>query len=199
MKFNIDNYRGNYAMHCKTEEEAESFCEYLNSLGKRWCDGDSYVEDNGWDAHKSETCYVFNSDYRRPVIGAMNDGCTILEWSDFMRDTFTKANLKNGDVILRADGDVEIVCIDTGTLICQYGFNALTELNEDLTSVFSTEDDNGDVVAVRRPITPADCQFSAFEDRFGKLVYERKTEPEEMTLEEVCKALGKEIKIVKEH
>ena len=26
MKFNIDDYKGEYAMHCKTEEEAKDFC-----------------------------------------------------------------------------------------------------------------------------------------------------------------------------
>lgn len=28
MKFNINKYEGNYAMHCKTEEEAKIFCRY---------------------------------------------------------------------------------------------------------------------------------------------------------------------------
>jgi hypothetical protein len=51
-------------------------------------------------------------------------------------------------------------------------------------------------MAVRRPCTKGDCCFNAFEHNYGTLVYERK-EVEEMTLEEVCKALGKEIKIVK--
>lgn len=195
MKFNINDYKGDYAMHCKTEEEAESFCEYLNSLGKRWCDGDSYAEDNGWDAHKSKTCYIFNSNYRRPLKGAINDGCTILEWSDFMRDTFTRANLKNGDVIKRRNGWVEIVCLETGACITTNGFNLLSDIRDDLTDKMGEE---YDIVAVRRPLEPSDCQFCAFQHKFGELVYERK-EVEEMTLEEVCKALGKEIKIVKEH
>lgn len=195
MKFNINDYKGDYAMHCKTEKEAESFCEYLNSLGKRWCDGDSYVEDNGWDAHKSETCYVFNSGYRRPVIGAINDGCTILEWSDFMRDTFIKANLKNGDVVKMRNDAVYIVCVETGTLIGTESYCNLSNFKTDLTCGMNND---YDIIAVRRPFSPSHCQFNAFAYEYGTLVYKRE-EPEEMTLEEVCKALGKEIKIVKKH
>jgi hypothetical protein len=33
MMFNIDDYKGKYVMHCKTEEEAEVFCRYLVSIG----------------------------------------------------------------------------------------------------------------------------------------------------------------------
>lgn len=29
MKFNIDDYKGKYVMHCKTEEEAIDFANYL--------------------------------------------------------------------------------------------------------------------------------------------------------------------------
>ena len=115
-----------------------------------------------------------------------------------MDNKFTKADLKSGDVILRRDGSVEIVCLETGTLIRKDEFNMLDELTDDLTDIFNDEDSD-DVIAVRRPKQPYECQFCAFDEGFGELVYERGDESEEMTLEEICKALGKEIKIVKEH
>lgn len=34
MRFNIEDYKGKYVMHCKTEEEAEDFCIYLDSIGR---------------------------------------------------------------------------------------------------------------------------------------------------------------------
>ena len=37
MRFNIEDYKGKYAMHCKTEEAAKDFCNYLDSLGRKWC------------------------------------------------------------------------------------------------------------------------------------------------------------------
>ena len=64
---------------------------------------------------------------------------------------------------------------------------------DDLTHV---RDEEYDIVAVRRPRYKGDCMFKAFEFELGELVYERK-EVEEMTLAEVCKLLGKEIKIIK--
>lgn len=109
---------------------------------------------------------------------------------------FTKKDLKNGDVILKRNSEVEIVCVETGTCITKNGWNGFCNIKDDLTSVL---DPKYDVMAVRRPNSPGDCGFYAFKQKRGQLVYEREevAEIEEMTLEEVCKALGKEIKIVK--
>ena len=197
MKFNIEDYKGNYVMHCKTEEEEKDFCGYLDSINRKWISGLSYEDNTKWDVHKQDTYYYFNE-------GCFSNGyfvnkCRykILEWSDFMDKKFTKADLKSGDVILRRDGSVEIVCLETGALIRRDGFNILDELTDDLLSTFN-DDDSDDIIAVRRPKQPYHCQFCAFDEGLGELVYERGDEPEEMTLEEICKALGKEIKIVKE-
>ena len=116
-----------------------------------------------------------------------------------MNKKFTKADLKSGDVVLRRNGVVEIVCRETDSLISKDDFNYLFNVNEDLTSglSFGSKSD-WDIVSVRRPKKPHECQFCAFDKGYGDLVYEHK-EPEEMTLEEVCKALGKEVKIVKKH
>lgn len=200
MKFNIANYKGNYAMHCKTEEEAKDFCRYLDSLGRKLCHEKKYTKNTCWQCFTDRTCYAFN-DVEYSSLGYYErHGYTILEWGDFMDNKFTKADLKSGDVILSVNGDVKIVCIETGTLIQRDGFNSLYELTDDLKCIYSDKEDNfDDIVAVRRPKSPRDCQFCAFAEGLGELVYERKYEPEEMTLEEICKALGKEIKIVKEH
>ena len=199
MRFNIEDYKGKYVMHCKTEEEAKDFCNYLDSLGRKWCNNKKYTEENYWRYYKDEICYDFNNDNAYSGTESfIRHNYKILEWSDFMDKKFTKADLKSGDVVLRRDGSVEIVCIETGTLIRKDEFNILDELTDDLTDIFK-DDDSDDVIAVRRPKQPYECQFCAFDEGFGELVYERKDEPEEMTLEEICKALGKEIKIVKEH
>ena len=198
MKFNIEDYKGNYVMHCKTEEEVKDFCGYLDNIGRKWHGGDSSVEFTEWNEYEEKTCYDFNDGYYAPISYYIINNYKILEWSDFMDKKFTKADLKSGDVILRRDGSVEIVCLETGALIRRDGFNILDELTDDLISTFN-DDDSDDVVAVRRPKQSYHCQFCAFDEGLGELVYERKDEPEEMTLEEVCKALGREIKIVKEH
>ena len=197
MRFNIEDYKGKYVMHCKTEEEAEDFCGYLDSLGRKLCHEKKYTKNTCWQCFTDRTCYAFN-DIEYSSLGYYErHGYTILEWSDFMDNKFTKADLKSGDVILRRDGNVEIVCIETGALIRRDGFNILDELTDDLLSTFN-DDDSDDIIAVRRPKQPYHCQFCAFDEGLGELVYERGDEPEEMTLDEICKALGKEIKIVKE-
>lgn len=196
MYFDINNYKGKYVMHCKTEEEARSFCNYLHKAGRKWVSGKSYLGDTYYDDYGMHTAYYFNrGTFGREDVAAQNN-YTILEWSDFMNKEFTKADLKTGDVVLRRNGDIEIVNCELGMLICKNGgWNDLSDIKYDLTNV--TYGKWNDIVAVRRPIRKADCVFLAFKHKSGELVYERK-EVEEMTLEEVCKALGKEIKIVKE-
>ena len=113
-----------------------------------------------------------------------------------MNKKFTKSDLRSGDVVLRRDGRTQIVCKETDTLISPNGYDLLEEISEEFKyrKNYTTNIGKYDIVAVRRPTAPHECQFKAFDKKYGDLVYE---EVEEMTLEEVCKALGKEIKIVK--
>ena len=193
MKFNIKDYPGRYVMHCKTEEEARSFCDYLKSVGRTWSDGESY-DKTLWVGHESMTAYNFNFGTFADVPYYKHQGYTILEWEDFMNKTFTKADLKTGDVIKRRNGYVEIVILEHGVCVSKTGFNLLSEIDKDLTNHTSKE---WDVVAVHRPKNAAGCRFNAFELSSCNLVYERE-EAEEMTLAQVCALLGKNIKIVKE-
>ena len=84
---------------------------------------------------------------------------------------FTKKDLRNGDVIKKRNGAVEVVVLPLGTLVVKgYGYNLLEDINDDLTSEINSK---YDIVAVRRPIHPGNCAFNAFEDALGELVYER--------------------------
>ena len=192
MKFNINDYKGKYVMHCKTEAEANHFCAYLDSIGKRWATGSRYTDDNFYKAYMSNTVYYFNTDTFGPISWAKAKCYTILEWEDFMNNTFTKSDLRTGDVILRRDGTTEIYNGELGMFITKDGWNDLAHERNDLTDSISSE---FDIVAVRRPRNKFDCVFDAFVKERGELVYERK-EVEEMTLAEICKLLGKEIKII---
>lgn len=82
--FDIKNYKGKYAMHCKTPEEAREFCKYLHRLGKRWCTGDSYLFMSQWYTHTQDTVYFFNTDMHGSLQYAQENGFTILEWADYM-------------------------------------------------------------------------------------------------------------------
>ena len=191
MKFDINDYKGEYVMHCKTEKEANDFCTYLDSIGKKWCSGDRYIDSNNYDHYQENTVYYFNEN-AYGIINNVDADYTILEWEDFMNSTFTKEDLKTGDVILRRNGQTEICNCELGTFICKDGWNNFSGMFDNLTH---EEGEEYDIVAVRRPRYKGDCIFEAFDLKRGDLVYERK-EVEEMTLAEVCKLLGKEIKIV---
>jgi hypothetical protein len=193
MKFDINNYKGKYVMHCKTEEESRVFCNYLRSVGRKWYNGDDYLDSANYNYYKDKTAYKFNKGDFDSVNYCSSVGYTVLEFSDFDWE-FTKADLKTGDVVLRRNGEIEIVNYELGTLICKEGgYNLLSYFRNDLTHTTTRE---WDIIEVRRPKEKCDCCFDAMSvPRRGTLVYERK-EPEEMTLAEVCKLLGKEIKII---
>lgn len=90
------------------------------------------------------------------------------------KKVFTKSDLKNGDVIKKRNGNVEILVLPLGTLVTNDGnYNLLDDINDDLTSA---NGDCYDIVGVRRPIEVKDCRFLAFEYDYGEVVYERKEE-----------------------
>jgi hypothetical protein len=109
---------------------------------------------------------------------------------------FTKNDLKTGDVVKYRNGDIGIVFVELGSILFKDdSFERLDLFKEDLTVIPDVRE--YDIVAVRRPTVSHECRFSAFEHDLGELVYEREeVKVEEMTLEEVCEALGKKIKIV---
>lgn len=194
MKFNLDNYKGKYVMHCKTEEEANDFCKYLHEHGRTWCTGEYYVDSNCWHSHGDETAYNFNEGTYCDIYYYKTTNYTILEWEDFMNHTFTKENLKTGDIIKLSDGRIGVVNRHLEMIICKDGgWIDLDRVRSDLTHQWSNE---FDIVLIRRPKVKAECNFDAIKQEWGALVYERQ-EVEEMTLEQVCKLLGKEIKIIK--
>ena len=91
---------------------------------------------------------------------------------------FTKSDLRNGDVVLRRNGNVEILVLPLGTLITQSGgFNRINELKDDLTD---SNFDKFDIVAVRRPTEDWHCTFNAFKSKHGTLVYNRECDTKKL-------------------
>lgn len=83
MIFNIKDYPGDVVMHCKTEEEARDFCEYLDSIGRKWCSKVRYTEKLSWRTYRERTCYCFNRGTFCELGYFLREGYKILEWSDF--------------------------------------------------------------------------------------------------------------------
>lgn len=83
MMFNIDDYKGKYVMHCKTEEEAKDFCNFLHSQGREWYTGESYFNETYWNDYEESTCYEFNEGFYCSKRYFKEKGYTILEMEDF--------------------------------------------------------------------------------------------------------------------
>lgn len=112
MKFNINKYMGNYAMHCKTKEEAKIFCRYLDSVGRKWADGTSYMSMTNWDDYDPDTCYDFNDGtYCVKRYFLTRNYYTILEFSDFEWDN---KNTKRKPVIIYRNGQ-DVIALDKET------------------------------------------------------------------------------------
>lgn len=200
MYFNIEAFAGDYAMHCKTEKEAIDFCTYLDKHDRCWRTADLYINNTMWDRLKENTVYYFNEGTFGDIETAKRENYTILEWSDYIDKNpsiFTKEDLKTGDILLRRDGAVEIYNGELDMLILQEDWDDPSHIRLDLTSEITSD---ADIMAIRRPIAKSSCIFGAFEKGHerGILVYQREKakKVEEMTLKEVCKLLGKEIKII---
>ena len=195
MKFNIKNYPGKYAMHCKSLKEAEEFRNCLLEQGASlW---NNYSIDTHWNVHGIETVYFFNKRTYGSIYYASKNDYTILEWSQFNQGTpFARSQLMNGDVVLFACGNTAFYIKKLGCFTTGYGSFSENSYTDGLTH---REDKNLDIVAVRRPRNYNECRLDIFEEgaECGELVYKAKEEKaEEMTLEQVCAALGKKVKIV---
>lgn len=175
-KFNLDDYKGKYVMHCKTEEEAKDFCRVLHEAGKTWSGWlcTSYLDNTRFEQYKDKTCYYFNEGKFADLDYAVNsdpDGpYAVLEWSDFMNKKFKKGDLRDFDIVLTRDGNVRILI--GSQLIDKHGYmiGPISGYCCDLTAPF---DPDGDIMAVRRSSTLEDMSFDAFEKKLGRLVYER--------------------------
>lgn len=195
MKFNIKNYPGKYVMHCKSLKEAEEFRDCLREQGAYlWHDGSN---DTLWNEHGINTVYFFNRGTYGGIYYASKNGYTILEWSHFDKTTsFTMSQLMDGDVVQFACGTAAIYIKRLNCFTTGYGSTNADDYADEL---IHRGDKNLDIVAVRRPHNCHGCRLDIFEEgaECGDLVYEAKEERvEEMTLEQVCAALGKKVKIV---
>lgn len=189
MKFNLNDYRGNYVMHCKTKEEAESFCRLLHQNGRKWRDGSSYMKDNKWDPYKADTVYYFNKGTYCDVEYARHFNYKILEWSDFMEDKetvskFTLDDLKPGDFIkLKYNSECCVLFVyiytnlDGGTVVFeeQHTHTKYTKFfHSNLTDVSESGSEYAnDIMQVRRPVHPSDVCGNIFDDCKGCLLYTR--------------------------
>nr|DAJ02694.1 MAG TPA: hypothetical protein [Caudoviricetes sp.] len=186
-KFNWDEFKdadNKIAVHCKTEEEAKDFCEQMHEKGMRWSDGETLLENTVWYVHGEKTCYVYGvsfSHYR----WAKKKGHRILEWSDYMQEEFTKADLEDGMVVEYRSKSYGRRLVIGDMLIGAEGSHRLIYYNEDL--IDATGDKDFDIMRIYKI-----QHVSRFNEILLysnlELIWERK-ERKKMTIEEMRKKL----------
>lgn len=109
--------------------------------------------------------------------------------------TFTKKDLKNNDIVTYQNGKRGIVFIELEAIVNDdlNGYIPLNSISSNLTNLNCFSD--WDIIKVQR--SDNTHHFMTFYWDNTPIIWERQ-ETVEMTLAEVCKALGKNVKIVKE-
>lgn len=188
-EFNWDkfiNFNNKIAVHCKTEKENKDFCKCMDDQGIMWV--------TKYDKYCENTCYTglgicinYNSceDY----------GYKILEWSDYMKKEFTKADLKNGMVVEQKNGERYVIC--NGKELSLYGWNPLEQFRDNLTNELRKLFDIEKVYKLNTK--EIYCLQDIFYDENLELIWERK-ETKSMTAEEMRQKLeeltGEKIEVV---
>ena len=191
-------------VHCKTIEEANDFCKQMDTHGLKWCNGQSYLDgtEDDWNQYKKETCY-HNHGYYANYNYYKKCNYTILEWSDFMKKEFTKADLKYGYLVELRNGNKAIYMPTTKGDYFDYMSSAsclwVNDYNEDLMcTVKCSKTRDYDVVAVYGYSNTGYKTITKEVDDYRELLWRRKDEVKEMTMEDLEKHFGCKVKIVKE-
>ena len=82
-KFRLEDYSGNYVMHCSTDKMAETFLKFLHKHGKSWRTWGSYLEETYFECYKENTCCLFNEGMFADLECAEENNYTVLEFNDF--------------------------------------------------------------------------------------------------------------------
>ncbi|MEG2079925.1 hypothetical protein [Chryseobacterium sp.] len=178
---------GNFAVHFKTEKECNDFLRIAEKYKIGWGSHDPLIEKNYFYENTTDTCYRIDFDGSMRYASVMyyiEDGNTILEWSDYME--FTKEYLNVGMLVEVKDcGKALVMPSKKCGNILLFRDSQFAEIGRVFYKIVKVWD---------LPTTLS--EVVNFDARNRELIYERPT-TKEMTVEEVSKALGYDVKIVK--
>lgn len=193
--FDFDYFKGQrLIIHCESEEEFDIFVSLLKQeessevwmikriSGHYICDNFNRTLSSNFNTNtiksidfKNIINNTYKNVYREYNIDKEN---TDMFDKKETKKPFTKSDLRNGDVVKRRNGSVEIVVkeaqwVEDG-FIRKDGYTSLCFINNDLRH---KEFKEFDIMQVRRPSYISECHFGAFEYNHGTLVYNREEEP----------------------
>lgn len=153
----------------------------MHEHGMKWCDGYSYMLDTNYEIYEKRTCYTGYGTFSNYVYYT-KQGYKILEWSDYMKKEFTKADLRDGMVVEYRDGKRRLVL--NNFLIGIDGYFDLSNYSENLKDKNSSD---RDVVGVFKVNIVTNLDY-IFRTENLELIWER-TETKHMTPEEMRQKL----------
>lgn len=198
-------------VHCNTSEEARKFIELASKQGMKWADSEMY--EINWNYNKANTYYTHKDNLKYGNINANFYNLPIFDFSDIynkLRYTLGEPKscypidlIEDGMVVETANLQRYLVLTKDGRRILAnyYTWLSLDNYDKDLKYYNSMNNlpiprNNINIIyKVNRNVL--NYLFDDDEDDFKKLtkvVWERE-DIEFMTLEQVCKELGKKIKI----
>lgn len=141
----------------------------------------------GYDKYIGQVSIISSIDGSHYPYNLKDINCSCNDEELELVSNFTKADLKEGDIVTLRNGERLFVGEDNRfTDVSNDYNNALCDFDGISDDLIRTYDNNQeDIVKVERPVNYT-------------TVYEREENAKEMTLKEVCDALGYEVKIVKE-
>lgn len=210
-EFNWEDFK-NYkcAVHCKTEEEADKFLSFAKRQGINWM---YYPKNSNWDIHKTNTYYVYDKHLMYGNIYENINNLPIFDFSDIcnkLRYILGEPKsccpidlIEDGMIVETADLRRYLVLTKDNKRILTncYMYIPFDRYNEELhyynpATRFPVS--NHDIITVyKMSCNTLGYLFDDDEEEFqeqAKIVWERE-DIEFMTLEQVCKELGKKIKI----
>lgn len=103
IKFHISDYlvekSDKVAMHCNSKEEAREFLDHLNSIGRTWRNGASYIGRDNYSDYGNGTCYFFLEGTYGYYDTSVENDVKVLEFSDFDFDFELEIDKSDSDLI----------------------------------------------------------------------------------------------------
>lgn len=190
----------NVVVHCKTLKEATDFINVLKE--NNWKDKvvgaseySKYIE--RWNKYQENTCYNLNNgNFADYSYYDFYKEYTILEWSDYMFIT-PKAMLQEHDIVVTRKHEGYMYYANQNIFVNSSGYNLVDYYDEDLIVISEDDDDDNSKFDIMQILRPKNA-YEFVERNWGdaEVIWER-PEVVEMTLEEICEALGKNVKIVR--
>lgn len=106
------------AVQCETKEQAKALLKWLHFKGKRWSNGESYLEVNYWNKFKDNTCYEIHEGTYEEIDFCKEENIPVISFAEAIDLTKSQIVEPTIEGWFRDDGDEcweenRLIAIDT--------------------------------------------------------------------------------------